>query len=71
VTLTTRKDSKDDGKAAGRRLMPYPYIGTTMTGALSVVPVPDETKLKEYTAQVYRNCPYSDALLTAILFGDN
>ncbi|HEY2786679.1 MAG TPA: beta-propeller fold lactonase family protein, partial [Fimbriiglobus sp.] len=57
---------KDDGKAAGRRLMPYPYIGTTMTGALSVVPVPDETKLKEYTAQVYRNCPYSDALLTAI-----
>jgi YVTN family beta-propeller protein len=46
--------------AADRRRLPFPYIGTTLSGALSVVPVPDEAKLKEYTARVYRNCPYSD-----------
>ena len=34
-------------------------------GALSIVPVPDEKQLADYTAQVYRNCPYSDKLLTA------
>jgi YVTN family beta-propeller protein len=42
----------------------FPYIGTTMSGALTVVPVPDEKALKEYTAKVYRNCPYSDEQLT-------
>jgi YVTN family beta-propeller protein len=52
---------KEDGVAR----LPFPYIGTTMHGALSVVPVPDEKQFKEYTAQVYRNCPYSDDLLTA------
>jgi YVTN family beta-propeller protein len=52
---------KEDGVAR----LPFPYIGTTMHGALSVVPVPDEKQLKEYTAQVYRNCPYSDELLSA------
>ncbi len=59
------KVEKDEVKAIARRLMPYPYIGTTLSGALSVVPVPDEAMLKEYTAQVYRNCPYSDTQLTA------
>jgi Phosphoesterase family len=53
------------GETESRRGIPYPYIGTTMTGALSVVPVPDEAKLKEYTAMVYRNCPYSDEQLTS------
>jgi YVTN family beta-propeller protein len=43
---------------------PFPYIGTTLSGALSIVPVPDDKKLGEYTATVYRNCPYSDRLLT-------
>src|SRR5262249_9794305 len=47
----------------------FPYIGTLMSGALSVVPLPDEEEfdqqLKDYTAQVYRNCPYSDEQLTA------
>ncbi len=42
----------------------YPYIGTTLSGALSIVPVPDEKQLAAYTATVYRNCPYSDELLT-------
>jgi len=42
----------------------FPYIGTTLSGALSIVPVPDEKTLAAYTATVYRNCPYSDKLLT-------
>ena len=48
-----------------RKLQPFPYIGTTLGGALSVVDVPDEDKLREYTQQVYANCPYSDDLLSA------
>ena len=55
---------KDEVRSAARRLMPYPYIGTTMSGSLSIVEIPDEAKLKEHTAQVYRNCPYSDSQLT-------
>ena len=58
------KIEKDEVKAIARKLMPYPYIGTTMSGAISVIPVPADAKLKEYTAQVYRNCPYSDSQLT-------
>jgi YVTN family beta-propeller protein len=42
----------------------YPYIGTTLSGALSIVQVPDEKALAAYTATVYKNCPYSDKLLT-------
>jgi YVTN family beta-propeller protein len=57
-----KDDAKDEEKKRGR---PYPYIGTTLSGALSVVPVPDEKQLIDYTAQVYKNCPYSDKLLTA------
>ena len=43
---------------------PFPYIGTLMSGALSIVPVPDEKQLAAYTATVYRNCPYSDRCLS-------
>jgi DNA-binding beta-propeller fold protein YncE len=50
-------------KTAGRRL-PFPYIGTTLSGALSIVPIPDDRTLATYTAQVYANCPYSDTLLS-------
>ncbi len=46
------------------RRLGYRYIGTTLSGALSIVPMPDDDQLKEYTATVYRNCPYSDKLLT-------
>ncbi|MDB5312563.1 MAG: Phosphoesterase family protein, partial [Gemmataceae bacterium] len=56
---------KDEVKRVARRILPYPYIGTTLSGALSIVPVPDEKQLKEYTAQVYKNCPYSDSQLTS------
>ena len=43
----------------------FPYIGTTLSGALSIVPVPDDATLAGYTETVYRNCPYSDRLLVA------
>jgi YVTN family beta-propeller protein len=42
----------------------YPYIGTTLSGALSIVPIPDDKELAKFTETVYRNCPYSDKLLT-------
>jgi YVTN family beta-propeller protein len=62
-----KDESKDEKSKEGekKRTLPYPYIGTTLSGALSVVPVPDEKQLIDYTAQVYKNCPYSDKLLTA------
>jgi YVTN family beta-propeller protein len=53
------KPAKDDPWVVA-----FPYIGTTLSGALSIVPVPDEKKLIDYTATVYRNCPYSDKLLS-------
>jgi YVTN family beta-propeller protein len=45
--------------------VPFPHIGTTLSGALSIVDVPGEKELAKYTDQVYRNCPYSDKLLTS------
>lgn len=48
-----------------RKLMPYPYIGTIMSGALSIIDMPSDEELKAYTQQVYKNCPYSDQILTA------
>ncbi len=50
----------------GNHYFPFPYIGTTLSGALSIVDVPDAKQLAAYTDQVYRNCPYSDKLLTAV-----
>jgi YVTN family beta-propeller protein len=55
---------KDEIKKAAGRILPFPYIGTTMAGALSVVPVPKGKELDGLTAQVYKNCPYSDRLLS-------
>jgi YVTN family beta-propeller protein len=46
-------------------LRKFPYIGTTLSGSLSIVPVPDDARLAAYTETVYRNCPYSDTLLAA------
>jgi YVTN family beta-propeller protein len=53
------------GETESRAIINWPFIGQTLEGAVSVVPTPDEKQLKEYTAQVYRNCPYSDSQLTA------
>ncbi len=56
------KQTKDEPETGKRR--PFPYIGTTLSGALSIVPVPNEKELDAYTATVYRNCPYSDKFLS-------
>lgn len=50
----------------GHHYFPFPYIGTTLSGALSMIDIPDEKQLAAYTDQVYRNCPYSDKLLTVV-----
>ena len=52
----------DAKKKASRR--PFPYIGTTLSGALSIVTVPDDKALAAHTEAVYKNCPYSDKLLS-------
>ncbi len=51
------------GAQLSRRALPWPYIGTTLSGSLSIVPVPDAKQLVAHTEQVYRNCPYTDRLL--------
>jgi YVTN family beta-propeller protein len=42
----------------------HPHVGATLSGSLSIVPIPDDKTLAEYTETVYKNCPYSDKLLT-------
>ncbi|WP_422928379.1 bifunctional YncE family protein/alkaline phosphatase family protein [Singulisphaera sp. PoT] len=49
---------------ANKKKLAFPHIGTTLSGALSIVPIPDEKALAAYTATVYKNCPYSDEQLT-------
>jgi YVTN family beta-propeller protein len=61
-----KKDGTPKKKDNGNKALPWPYIGTTLSGALSAVPVPSEKQLVDYTAAVYRNCPYSDDLLAAV-----
>ncbi len=61
-----RKAENDDD--ARRRARPFPYIGTTLSGSLTIVPVPDGKTLAAYTETVYKNCPYSDKLLTDALY---
>jgi YVTN family beta-propeller protein len=58
------KPANGKPKEDKKNRLPFPYIGTTLSGALSIVPIPDEKQLFTYTATVYRNCPYSDKLLT-------
>ena len=36
------------------------YIGNLLHGTISLIPVPDSAALEGYTAQVYRNAPYSE-----------
>ncbi len=55
--------AKEEPRTAGRGLR-FPYIGTTLSGSLSIVPIPDDKALAAYTETVYKNCPYSDNLLT-------
>jgi YVTN family beta-propeller protein len=54
----------DPDAEPGARRLPFPYIGTTLSGALSIVRIPDDRALAAYTETVFRNCPYSDTLLS-------
>jgi YVTN family beta-propeller protein len=54
-------------REGGYRNIPMDHVGTTLSGALSIVQIPDDKQLARYTSQVYRNCPYSDELLSAAL----
>jgi len=54
----------DQAPVDRRRIPPFPYIGTTLSGSLTIVPVPDDKTLARYTETVYETCPYSDKLLT-------
>jgi YVTN family beta-propeller protein len=66
VNGDTKKAAKDTprDKDTTYRKVPFPHVGTTLGGALSIVEVPDDDDLATYTDRVYRNCPYSDKLLT-------
>ena len=55
----------EPAREGGYRPIPRAHVGTTLSGALSIVDIPDEARLAKYTSQVYRNCPYSDELLSA------
>jgi YVTN family beta-propeller protein len=69
-SLSLRQDaaarrSFDAGPLNGdRKADRRPYVSTFLTGTLSIVPIPDDKQLAEYTTTVYRNCPYSDKLLS-------
>ena len=47
-----------------QRRLPFPYIGSTLSGALSIIHMPNDEQLAAYTERVYKNCPYSDKLLS-------
>jgi YVTN family beta-propeller protein len=57
-------DAKAVGPTRPGPRRPFPYIGTTLSGSLSIVPIPDDKTLAAYTETVYKTCPYSDKLLT-------
>ncbi|HEX3870844.1 MAG TPA: alkaline phosphatase family protein, partial [Pirellulales bacterium] len=66
VSDDTREAAEDEprNKETTYRKLPFPHIGTTLGGALSIVAVPDDAELAAHTDRVYRNCPYSDKQLT-------
>ncbi|MGO9600215.1 MAG: bifunctional YncE family protein/alkaline phosphatase family protein [Isosphaeraceae bacterium] len=64
INVDMTKFKTDYDPITRRRVLPFPYIGTTLSGSLSIVPVPDPGALAAFTETVYKNCPYSDKLLT-------
>lgn len=42
-----------------KRVQPVQYIAGLFKGAMSVIPEPDEKTLGDYSAQVYKNTPYT------------
>jgi YVTN family beta-propeller protein len=71
INVDATREKASTEPVARRRMLPFPYIGTTLSGSLSIVPVPDEKTLARYTETVYRNCPYSDKLLTDAPHSEN
>jgi hypothetical protein len=63
IERETAEPKTENADVARRRALPFPYIGTTLSGSLTIVPVPDDRTLAAYTETVYKNCPYSDKLL--------
>ncbi len=55
---------KPDPAASKPKGLAFPYIGTTLSGSLSIVPIPNPRQLAAYTEAVYKNCPYSDSQIT-------
>ncbi|MES1213512.1 MAG: hypothetical protein ABUL64_02915, partial [Singulisphaera sp.] len=60
--ISPKLEPQDKDQVA-RRGLPFPYIGTTLSGALSIIPIPTDEQLAAFTERVYKNCPYSDKLL--------
>src|SRR2546425_1840028 len=53
-----------NGKGAGSGANPDgTYIGRVITGSVSIIPVPDDRRLANYTKDVYALSPYSNARL--------
>src|SRR2546426_1049149 len=53
-----------DGKGAGSGANPDgTFIGSVITGSVSIIPIPDSTTLARYTRHVYALSPYSNAAL--------
>src|SRR5438128_7705514 len=53
-----------NGKGAGSGANPDgTYIGRVITGSVSIIPVPDDRRLANYTKEVYALSPYSNARL--------
>lgn len=42
------------------------YIAQILLGSVSVIPIPDGAALRAYTAQVYKNSPYSDKIRLSV-----
>ncbi len=42
----------------------FDYIASLLGGAVSIIDMPDDRQLAQYTAQVIANCPYRDEYLT-------
>jgi len=55
--LSFKPNSTPESKVVPEDIKPYTYIGNCLSGAVSVVNLPDADKLKAYTRQVQANVP--------------
>ncbi len=47
------------------QVVTFDYICSTLEGAVSIIDMPDDKQLAQYTSQVIAGCPYRDDYLTA------